>query len=411
MRRSLAALTPLHRASLGSHTDSLVKIFSLRTAAWLGATVVAAGLLGAAGCSSSGSSTPSASASSSAPKTLTVKQLDFGETLKHTFKVNGTGAATTGRLTQPDDIAAVGGHIYVGFQNGVGSQGEPAPSGNLDSTLVELTPTGSVVKQWDVTGKIDGMGSDPTTGRVFATVNEDSKSSLYVVSGGTITHYTYTPSPLPHMGGTDAVSVYQGKILISASAPGTGGKAPANAPAVFVVTLNTGAKTASVAPFFAINATAASVNAGGSKVTLALTDPDSNMVVPASAPKFGGTFMLNSQGDLQLIFANASGQNLQVLKLSKPVDDSAVATSASGTLYVTDSGADTVDAITGPFKVGTMYTAVAPCNANSAPTVCPVTGSTTYGNNYMGTISLTTGAVSSLTVTGPITPKGMIFVP
>jgi hypothetical protein len=376
----------------------------------MGATVVAAGLLGAAGCSSSGSSTPSASASSSAPKTLTVKQIAFGETLKHTFKLNGTGAATTGRLTQPDDIAALGGHIYVGFQNGVGSQGEVAPSGNLDSTLVEFTPTGTVVKQWDMTGKIDGMGADPATGQIFATVNEDSKSSLYVVSGGTATHYTYTQSPLPHMGGTDAVSVYQGKILISASAPGTGGKAPANAPAVFVATLNSGAKTASVAPFFAINATATSVNTGG-KVTLALTDPDSNMVMPSSSPKFAGDFMLNSQGDLQLIFSNVSGGNLQVLKLSKPVDDSAVATSASGTLYTTDSGADTVDAITGPFKVGTAYTAVAPCNANSAPAVCPVTGSTTYGNNYMGTIDLTSGAVSALTVTGPVQPKGMIFVP
>jgi hypothetical protein len=391
-----------------------VKIFSLRTATWLGATVVAAGLLGAAGCSSSGSSSPSASTSSSpASKTLTVKQIAFGETLKHSFKLNGTGATTTGRLTQPDDIAALGGHIYVGFQNGVGSQGEVAPSGNLDSTLVEFTPTGSVVKQWDLTGKIDGMGADPTTSQVFATVNEDSKSSLYVISGGTATHYTYTQSPLPHMGGTDAVSVYKGKILISASAPGTGGKAPANAPAVFVVTLNTGAKTASVAPFFAINATATTANGTnvGKSVTLALTDPDSNMVMPSSSPKFAGDFMLNSQGDLQLIFSNASGGNLQVLKLSKPVDDSAVATSASGTLYTTDSGADTVDAITGPFKVGTAYTAVAPCNANSAPAVCPVSGSTTYGNNYIGAIDLTSGAVSSLTVTGPVQPKGMIFVP
>jgi hypothetical protein len=411
MNRSSARLAPLRRASLRSHTNSLVNTLSLRTATWLGATVVAAGLLGTAGCSSSSST--SSPASPSAPKTLTVKQIALGETLKHTFKPNGTGAATTGQLTQPDDIAALGGHIYVGFQNGVGSQGEVAPSGNLDSTLVEFTPTGSVVKQWDVTGKIDGMGADPATGRVFATVNEDSKSSLYVESGGTITHYTYTQSPLPHMGGTDAVSVYKGKILISASAPGTGGKAPANAPAVFVATLNTGAKTVSVAPFFAINATATGANGtnAGKSVTLALTDPDSNMVVPASAPKFGGTFMLNSQGDLQLIFADATGKNLQVLKLTKPVDDSAVATSASGTLYVTDSGADAVDAITGPFKVGTAYTAVAPCNANSAPTVCPVTGSTTYVANSMGTIDLTTGAVSSLTVTGPITPKGMIFVP
>jgi hypothetical protein len=252
------------------------------------------------------------------------------------------------------------------------------------------------------------MGADPATGQVFATVNEDSKSSLYTVSGGTATHYTYTPSPLPHMGGTDAVSVYQGKILISASAPGTGGKAPANAPAVFVVTLNTGAKTAAVAPFFAINAPATSVNTGG-KVTLALTDPDSNVVVPSSSPQFAGDFMLNSQGDQQLIFSGASGRNLQVLKISKPVDDSAWATSATGTLYVTDSSADTVDAITGSFKPGTVYTAVAPCNANSAPSVCP--SPPTYPNNSLGTINLKTGTVGTVGISGVVAPKGMIFVP
>ena len=387
-----------------------MKIFSLRTATWLGVTVVAAGLLGTAGCSSSSTSPAAASGSPSAPsKTLTVKQIALGETLKHSFKPNGTGATTTGRLTQPDDIVSLGGHIYVGFQNGVGSQGEVAPSGSLDSTLVEFTPSGSVVKQWDLTGKIDGMGADSATGRVFASVNEDSKSSLYVVSGGTVTHYTYAQSPLPHQGDTDAISVFKGKILISASAPGTSGKAPANAAAVYVVTLNSGAKTAAVAPFFAINATAASVNAGGSKVTLALTDPDSNNVVPSSSPAFGGDFMLNSQGDQQLIFSGASGQNLQVLKISKPVDDSAWATSASGTLYTTDSSADTVDAITGSFKPGTVYTAVAPCNANSAPSVCP--SPPTFPGNSLGTINLKTGAVGTVTISGPVTPKGMVFVP
>jgi len=97
---------------------------------------------------------------------------------------------------------------------------------------------GSVVKQWDVTGKIDGMGADSAARQVIVTVNEDSKSSLYTVSGGTLTHYAYTPSPLPHLGGTDAVAADNGKILISASAPGTSGKAPASAPAVFAVTLN-----------------------------------------------------------------------------------------------------------------------------------------------------------------------------
>ena len=388
--------------------------FNLRTATWLGTTVVAAGLLGIAGCSSSGSGSASGSASPSASnKTLSAKQIAFGTLLKHSFQPGGKGTARTEHLTQPDDIVALGGHLYVGFQNGIGSQGEESGSGNLDSTLVEFTPTGSVVKQWDMTGKIDGMGADPATGQVIVTVNEDSKSSLYTVSGGTITHYTYSPSPLPHKGGSDAVAVLNGKILISASAPGTGGKAPASAPAVFTVTLNAAAKTATVTPFFADNATATGVNApnAGTKVTLALTDPDSNVVVPSSSPEFAGDFMLNSQGDQELIFSGASGQNLQVLKIPKPVDDVAWATSASGSLYTTDSSADTVDAITGSFKPGTVYTAITPCNANNAPTVCPAASAPQFPGNSLGTINLKTGAVSTVTVSGPVTPKGLIFVP
>ena len=388
-----------------------MNIFRLRTATCLGATV-AAGLLGTAACTSSGPSSPSASASASAPsKGLAVKQIVFGTTLKHSFQPNGTGAAHTEHLTQPDDLVTLGGNLYVGFQNGVGPQGEVSPSGNLDSTLVEFTPAGSIVNKWDVTGKIDGMGADPATGQVLATVNEDSKSSLYTVSHGTVTHYTYTQSPLPHMGGTDAIAVYNGKILISASAPGTSGKAPASAPAVYAVTLNAAAKTAAVAPFFADNATAAGVNApnAGQKVTLALTDPDSSTLVPSSSPEFAGDFMLNSQGDEELIFAGASGTNLQVLKLSNAVDDVAWATSASGSLYTTDSGSDAVDAITGQFKPGTAYTSVTPCNLNSAPAVCPAPPK--YPANTLGTINLKTGAISNVAVTGVVAPKGLIFVP
>jgi hypothetical protein len=342
---------------------------------------------------------------------LTVKQIAFGTLLKHSFRPNGKGAAQTGSLSKPDDIAALGGKIYVGFANGVGPQGEPAPSGNLDSTLVELTPAGHLVKQWDVTGKIDGLGADPATGQVIATVNEDLNSSLYTVSGGTVTHYTYSPSKLPHLGGTDAVVAYQGKILISASSPGTVGKPPASAPAVYAVTLNTGTKTAAVAPFFADNATATGVNApnAGKQVTLALTDPDSNEIVPSSSPAFAGDFMLNAQADQELIFSGASGQGLHVLKISKPVDDSAWATSATGSLYTSDPGANTVDAITGPFKPGTMYTAVAPCNAaNAPPVVCP--NPPAWPLNSLGTINLKTGAVSEAALSGVVAPAGMIFV-
>ena len=327
-------------------------------------------------------------------------------TLKHSFRPNGKGATTTESLSQPDDIVALAGNLYVGFQNGVGSQGEASTSGNLDSTLAEFTSAGSLVKQWDVTGKIDGMGADAATGQVLATVNEDSKSSLYAVSGGTVTHYTYHPS-LPHLGGSDAIAVDQGKILVSASAPGTSGKAPASAPAVYEVTLNAGAKTAGVTSLFADNAKATEV-VGGKTVSLALTDPDSNLVVPSGSPEFAGDFMLNSQGDQELIFSGASGQGLKVLKISASVDDTAWATSASGKLFTTDSSADTIDVITGSFTPGTAYTAVTPCNANSAPSNCPAPG---YPANYLGSINLKTGAVGKVAFTGVLTPKGMVFVP
>jgi hypothetical protein len=151
-----ARLTPLRHASLGSRTSPFVNTFSLRRATWLSVTLVATGLVATAGCSSSNTSTstststPSASASSN---TLTVKQIVQGTTLKHSYRPGGTGPVKTESLSQPDDIVTLSGNLYVGFQNGVGSQGEAAPSGNLDSTLVEFTTAGSVVKQWDVTGK------------------------------------------------------------------------------------------------------------------------------------------------------------------------------------------------------------------------------------------------------------------
>jgi hypothetical protein len=57
---------------------------------------------------------------------------------------------------------------------------------------------------------------------------------------------------------------------------------------------------------------------------------------------------------------------------------------------------------------GTAYTSVTPCNANSAPTVCPASG---YPGNSLGTINLKTGAIGKVSVIGPLAPKGLIFVP
>jgi hypothetical protein len=127
-----------------------------------------------------------------------------------------------------------------------------------------------------------------------ATTDEDLHSSLYTIApwSGRVTHYQYD-RPLPHHGGTDAISFYRDQIMISASAPGTTGAAAPNPayPALYAVTLNTAKHVAHVRPVFYDEARAVTASGphAGHLVKLGLTDPDSNEVVPWSAPRFGGT--------------------------------------------------------------------------------------------------------------------------
>jgi hypothetical protein len=347
---------------------------------------------------------------------LHVTQIASGKNLHHAFRPNGKGAAHTEALSKPDDITQLGRDIFVTFQNGVGPQGQASTDGNLDSTVVEFSPSGHAVAQWDLAGKCDGLTADPDTGTVVATVNEDLHSSLYTIDpdGGSATHYSYN-EPLPHNGGTDAISVYHGQLYISASAPGTTGAAAPNAkyPAVYVVTLNARAKVAHVSPVYYDEAPAYQANGShaGKTVDLALTDPDSSEVVPWAAPQYGGDFMLDAQGDQELIFDHFTGwhQHLTALHLPASVDDSAWATERHGALYVTDATNNTVDAVTGRFTEGTMYSSVTPCNANSAPATCPAPG---FPANYLATVNMKTGALTPVQLTGPaLLTEAMIFVP
>ena len=384
------------------------------------AAVAGAGVLAAAGALAAPASAQPASAarpaSVAAAYPLRVTQIAFGKNLHHTFLPSGKTAARTEALSSPDDIAELGRDIFVTFQNGVGPQGQAAPDGNLDSTIVEFTLSGREVAQWDLHGKCDGLSADPLSGEVIATINEDAHSSLYTIKPRTaaVTHYAYS-EPLPHNGGTDAVAVYHGQILISASAPGTTGAAAPNAkyPAVYVVTLNPWTKVAHVSPLYYDEAPASQANgtAAGKTVDLALTDPDSNEVVPWTAPKYAGDFMLDSQGDQELIFDHVTGwhQSLTALHLPASVDDSAWATTRHGALYVTDGTDDTVDLVSGTFTVGSMYSSVTPCDSSSAPATCPGPG---FPANYLASTNMGTGALTPVPLTGPVLrTEGMIFIP
>jgi hypothetical protein len=348
--------------------------------------------------------------------TYYVRQILSGQSLHHWYTRAGSRKQHRESLTQPDDITMTGGHLFTGFQNGVGPQGQASTDGNRDSTIVEFAPNGTVIHQWDIRGKCDGLTADPYTGQVIATVNEDANSSLYRVDpwSGQVTHYSYS-KPLPHHGGTDAISFYNGQMLISASALGTTGAAAPNPayPAVYSVILDPAKHVAFFRALFYDESSATAANGAhfGKTVKLALTDPDSNEVVSPSAPRFGGDFMLTSQGDKEQIYVHGAGpryKHLSVLALSQSVDDTAWATAWHGAFYAADHDGDTVDVVSGTFRPGTAFVAVTPCDASNAPATCPGPG---FPANYLGQLNMYTGQITPVKVHGArLEPQGMIFV-
>ncbi len=330
------------------------------------------------------------------------------------------------QISNPDDITRLGNHIYVAFQNGVGPQGQPSTTagsiGNQDSTIVEFDLRGRPVNRWDVVGKCDGLTADPALGRIIATVNEDASSSLWLIDpDGGATQFQYDSSPLPSQGGTDAITIYHGLVLISASAPGTtappSGAAPQPTyPAVYEAMFDFSTDVVTLEPLFfdEDQATLANVNSPqfGTPQQLMLTDPDSNERVPAYADRFAGDFMLTSQGDQEQIFVRHAGQpdqSLSVLQLSSSVDDTAWPSSPNGALLTTDNSNNTINEITGPFQPGAEYVADTPCDENSAPATCPAPG---FPANFLGELNPFTGEITQVDLNGPtVEPQGMLYLP
>ena len=351
-----------------------------------------------------------------------VRQILNGAKLHHSFVPAGSKTRKTEALSSPDDITVLGHHIFTAFQNGIGPQGQAAPDGNTLSTVVEFTARGHVVRQWDIKGKCDGITADTARHLLIATVNEDAHSSIYTITPSApapaqVQHYRYNV-PLPSKGGTDAISITRGQVLVSASAPGTTGKAAPQPgyPAVYVVTFERAAHVARVRALFYDESRATVANLGpdhGKVVRLALTDPDSNENVPASGPRFGGDFMLTSQGDKEQIFVRAGhrqgpGRRLSVLRLSQSVDDTAWARNPHGALFGADTSGDTIDEVTGHFAAHSIFVAVTPCDADNAPVTCPAPG---FPPNYLGLLNPWTGHISRVRHSGPsFEPQGMIFI-
>jgi hypothetical protein len=326
-----------------------------------------------------------------------------------------TFAGAPNRATSgPDDITSLGGHVFVGWQNGVGTKGEAAPKSHVvDSLVVEYSSRGRILGRWSLKGKVDGIGGDSASNSVVATANEDGNSSIYTIKpsarpAAQVHHYTYSPAPdashkggLFTGGGTDSVQVIGRAIFVSASNPST-----KRGTACFRVTL--GRKgIAKLSTTFADDATAAD-GFSGARVKLAITDPDSNALVPSNAAMYAGDLMVVGQADQQLVFASGVGKGpLTRLLLtyttaagvteSAGVDDVRWVRSASQTLYIADNGANKIYSVKGPFNPGDAFA--------SLDTV----GKASNGTEVDG-LNPATGEMTPF-ITGLNTSKGLLFAP
>jgi len=297
-------------------------------------------------------------------------------------------------LSNPDSITYYKGTIFIEYANGT----QPAGTGG-DSTIVQFSSTGKVLRTYRIPGKVDGLKYNPFDGKIWALQNEDANPSLTLIDplSGTLKHYRYA-APTLHGGGYDDVVFLNGQVFISASNPNLQPPTPSapNGQNIFpsIIKATIEGEQVEVEPVLMGNANLIEVTTGQS-VVAQQSDPDSLKVDPS------GNLVLDSQQDGDLIFLNAPGAPNQVgyrLHLSNgtstqvTVDDSVFPTQASGTIYVADTPANVVYAVT-----STVFP------PNSAFSASDTTG-------VLGRVDLTTGQLIPV-ITGMQSPHGALFVP
>jgi hypothetical protein len=302
------------------------------------------------------------------------------------YQMHVFAQGVTGVYTQPDSIAILNGHVFIGYGDGVAKDGSDGKS----STIVEYRMNGSVVRTFSVLGHNDGLKVDPRTKLLWALQNEDGNPSLVTINATTLEQKQYSFAPTVHGGGYDDIVFKHGKAYLSASNPSSN---PNNAPAIVRAELT--GSSVSVTPVFAGDATATDILTD-LPVTLNLQDPDSMITDPA------GDIVLDSQDDAELVIVrhpDSAQQNALRIPLTSPfgstkVDDTVFATASDGFILVSDLDANTVYAIhKHSFVPGAAY---------SAGIANGVVG-------LVGRLDLEFGQLTPI-VTGLKNPRGMAFV-
>jgi hypothetical protein len=134
--------------------------------------------------------------------------------------VFATGGPVGG--TGPDSITNGGGSVWVEYGNTADSTGAGG-----SSTIVQYSTSGAVQHTYPISGLVDGLKFNPTTGMVWALQNNDANATLSIINPTTHTvsaplrygpPYAYTtPGPLAR--GYDDVAFLGGRVYLSYTNP------------------------------------------------------------------------------------------------------------------------------------------------------------------------------------------------
>jgi hypothetical protein len=300
------------------------------------------------------------------------------------YTVSTFATGVPGEYSAPDSIAVVGGHIFIGYGNGIAPDGSDGKS----STIVEYAMNGDVVRTYTVKGHNDGLRVDPRTKKLWAMQNEDANPNLVIINPVSGARNVYTFGPTPHGGGYDDIAFRGDDVFLSASNPANN---PNHGPAVVKATIHGSMVSVSEA----LNASAIATNVTtDTPATLNLQDPDSMIFDPF------GDLVLDSQADGELIIVHRLGfpdqdvfrLNLSLKGAATQVDDTIFATSTYGVILVSDrdaGAAGVVYAISKDvFAPGAAYTATP---------------------NSVGNLNMNTGVITNV-VSGMVSPHGMAFI-
>jgi hypothetical protein len=281
----------------------------------------------------------------------------------------------------PDSIAILDGHVFVGYGDGVAPDGSDGKS----STIVEYKPNGDMVTTYTVLGHNDGLRANPSTHLLWAMQNEDANPNLVIIDPKNGTQTMYTFGPTPHGGGYDDISFRGNDVFLSCSNPSNN---PNNAPAIVKAQIS--GNMVNVTPVLSGTATAIDIPTD-TPIALNLQDPDSMIFNPL------GDLVLDSQADAELIIVHHVGffdQTAYHLALTQngsavQIDDTVFATSSHGVILVSDRDGETVYAISRElFSPSAAYSAT------------PTT---------VAALDPDTGVLTDV-VTGMVSPHGMAFI-